>query len=189
MTESLTTAILVEGSSDKNAVETLAPLLGHDLDAHGVVVVAIGGASKIGHALDAHGPRGSGHRLAGLCDLGEETAFRGALSRVWGPVETREDMEDLGFFVCVLDLEDELIRALGVDRVLEVVESERELGTFRSFQNQPAWRERPLPDQLRRFMGTFSGRKIRYASLLAETLEVDEIPSPLRCLLAHVVGG
>jgi hypothetical protein len=97
-------------------------------------------------------------------------------------------MEGLGFFVCVSDLEDELIRALGTERVLEVVESEGELGAFRSFQNQPAWRGRPLTDQLHRFIGTFSGRKIRYGRHLVEALDPDRVPVPLTGLLGHIRG-
>jgi hypothetical protein len=47
-----------------------------------------------------------------------------------------------------------------------VVEAEGELGPFRTFRRQPAQRERGLHQQLHRFLGTGSGRKIRYARLL-----------------------
>jgi hypothetical protein len=46
--------------------------------------------------------------------------------------------------VCVKDLEDELIRALGSAGVEEVLAAQGELETFRNFQNQPAWRGRPV---------------------------------------------
>jgi hypothetical protein len=70
--------------------------------------------------------------------------------------------------VCSADLEDELIRALGVVSVEQVVEAQGDLGSFRTLQKQPEWRGRTTEQQLRRFMGSGSGRKIRYARLLVE---------------------
>ena len=95
-------------------------------------------------------------------------------------------MEQLGFYVCVEDLEDELIRALGAAAVEEVVEAQGDLGSFRTLQKQPAWQGRPPEQQLRRFMGSGGSRKIRYARLLVEALEPDQVPRPLDLLLAHV---
>ena len=46
-------------------------------------------------------------------------------------------MEALGFYVCDTDLEHELVRALGVDAVLRIVDEQRELSSFRTFQKQP----------------------------------------------------
>ena len=99
---------------------------------------------------------------------------------------TRQDMEALGFYVCVDDLEDELIRSLGVERVEGIVEEQGEIGSFRTFQKQPAQLNVPLARQLRRFMGTRSGRKIRYGSLLVEALDLGRVPRPLDLVLAHV---
>ncbi len=95
-------------------------------------------------------------------------------------------MEAAGFYVCVADLEDELIRALGSDAVERVVAAAGELGSWRTFQKQPAWRGQPVDQQLRRFMGTHSGRNIRYASLLVEALDLDRVPRPLDAVLRHV---
>ena len=95
-------------------------------------------------------------------------------------------MEALGFYVCVADLEDELIRALGAAAVEEVVEAQGELGPFRTLQKQPAWRGRPQDEQLRRFMGSGGRRKIRYARLLVEALDLTEVPRPLDLVLAGV---
>jgi hypothetical protein len=92
-------------------------------------------------------------------------------------------MEELGFYVCVADLEDELVRALGSAAVLRIVEAEGELGPFRTFQKQPAKRELRLEEQLWRFMWN---RKIRYAPLLVEALDLGSVPRPLDGLLAHV---
>ena len=97
-------------------------------------------------------------------------------------------MEELGFFVCEADLEDELIRALGADAVERVVAAEGELSSFRTLQKQPAWRGRPAAEQLRRFMGSGGSRKIRYARLLVEALHPRQVPRPLDRVLVHIGG-
>jgi hypothetical protein len=179
--------VLVEGVSDQVAVETLAERLGRNLHAEGVSVVPIGGAQAIGAFLEQFGPNGRDVRLAGLCDAGEERDFQRGLERAGlGSDLTRAEMEALGFYVCVADLEDELIRALGAAAVEEVVDAQGELGPFRTLQKQPAWRGRPREEQLRRFMGSGGRRKIRYARLLVEALDLTEVPRPLDLVLAHV---
>src|SRR5262249_5208884 len=156
--------VLVEGISDRFALEALAERRGRDLDAEGVSVVPIGGAQAIGRYLDRFGPRGLGVKLAGLCDAGEEREFRRGLERAGlGSHLTRADMERLGFYVCDAGLEDELIRALGAAAVEQVVEAEGDLGSFRTLQKQAAWRGRPVEEQLRRFLGSGGSRKLRYA--------------------------
>jgi hypothetical protein len=97
-------------------------------------------------------------------------------------------MERLGFFVCDADLEDELIRSLGVEAVERVVEAEGELDPFRTFQRQPHWQGRPRHEQLRRFLGTHSGRKVRAAEAMVESLDPDHLPAPLAGLLAYFAG-
>jgi hypothetical protein len=157
------------------------------LDAEGVRVVPMGGAQAIGRFLSRVGPRGLDLRLAGLCDEREERDFRRGLEQAGlGSGLTRGDLEQLGFYVCVADLEDELIRALGVASVLRVIETQGDLGSFRTLQKQPEWRGRPPDEQLRRFMGSGGGRKIRYARLLVEELDLDRIPRPLAGVLAHL---
>jgi hypothetical protein len=179
--------VLVEGASDQLALETLARRRGLDLVSDGLQVVPIGGAQAIGRFLNRFGPRGADLRLGGLCDEGEEKDFRRGLERAGlGSGLTRSDMERLGFYVCVRDLEDELIRALGVDAVLRVVEAQGDLGPFRTLQKQPEWRGRPADQQLRRFMGSGGRRKIRYARLLVEELDLDHVPRPLDGALSHV---
>jgi hypothetical protein len=181
------TTVLVEGVSDQAAIETLAARRGRDLAAEGVDVVAMGGATNVGRFVDRFGPNGLDRRLAGLCDLAEERIFRRGLERAgFGFELTRSDMERLGFFVCVDDLEDELIRALGTDAVEQIVESEGEMRSFRTFQNQPAQRGRSIEHQLHRFVGTRSGRKIRYGTLLVEKLDLGRVPRPLNDLLAEI---
>lgn len=179
--------VLVEGLSDARALETLARRRGRDLDAEGVSIVSIGGAQAIGQFLQRFGPHGLDVGVAGLCDAGEERHFRRALERSGlGSSLDRAGMEALGFYVCVADLEDELIRALGVPAVEAVVEAQGELAALRTLQKQPAWHERSPEEQLRRFMGTHSGRKIQYGSLLVEALDLGRVPPPLDGVLAHV---
>jgi hypothetical protein len=179
------TVVLVEGISDQRAIATLAQRRGRDLEAEGVSILPIGGAHAIGTYLERFGPRGLDLRVAGLCDVGEEGTFRRALERtgVGAADLTRDDMEDLGFYVCVTDLEDELVRALGSAAVLRIVEAEGELGPFRTFQKQPAKRELRLEEQLWRFMWN---RKIRYAPLLVGALDLGSVPGPLDGVLAHL---
>ena len=179
--------VLVEGLSDRVAVEALALRHGRDLAAEGVSVVPIGGAQAIRRALDLYGPQGLDLVLAGLCDVGEERSYRRGLERAGlGSDLTREGMERLGFYVCEADLEDELIRALGPDAVEHVVETRGDIAPFRTLQKQPEWRGRPLHDQLRRFFGSGGRRKIRYARFLVEALEPDRVPRPLDRVLRHV---
>ena len=64
--EHVRTVVLVEGVSDKVALEALAARRGRDLAAEGVSVVAIGGAQAIGRFLALYGPQGSNVGLAGL---------------------------------------------------------------------------------------------------------------------------
>jgi hypothetical protein len=178
--------VLVEGVSDKCAVEALAERRGRDLDAEGVSIVPIGGAQAVGRFLARFGPQGLDVRLAGLCDAGEERDFRRGLERAGlGSDLTRDRMEGLGFYVCDADLEDELIRAFGAEAVVEVVRANGDLAPFRTFQKQPEWRDRPVEQQLRRFMGSGGRRKIRYARLLVEALDPAQVPRPLDLVLAH----
>ena len=165
--------VLVEGMSDQAAVQTLAERSGRDLRAEGVFVVPMGGATNVGHFVDLFGPGGFGVRLAGLCDQGEERDFRRGLDGTEAP-----------YFVCVADLEDELIRALGTGRVEDLIEAEGESGPFLTFTRQPAHRDTARDRQLRRFMGTRSGRKIRYGHILAAALDLTLIPAPLASLLS-----
>ena len=179
--------VLVEGVSDRVALEALAERRGRDLAAEGVAIVSIGGAQAIGRFLTLFGPQGLDLRLAGLCDAGEEGEFRRALERAGlGSHLTRVGMEALGFYVCVADLEDELIRALGAALVEAVVDAEGELRSFRTLQKQPAWQGRAIEEQLRRFMGSGGRRKIRYARLLVEALDLTRVPRPLDLVLSQL---
>ncbi len=181
------TIVLVEGISDQLALEALAGRRGRNLSAEGISIVPMGGSKNIGSFLDRFGPPGLDLRLAGLCDAAEEADFQRGLERAgFGSNLTRAEMESLGFYVCVADLEDELIRSLGPAAVERIIEAQGELGSFGTFQRQPAWRGRTDQQQLRRFMGTHSGRKFQYAPLMVDALDLSQVPRPLDRLLAHV---
>lgn len=178
--------VIVEGTSDKAAVETLAMCLGRDLAAEGVVVEAIGGAHAVGPYLRRL-PADAPVVLAGLVDEAEAPMFVRALERA-GVVRGLDvsSLEALGFFICSSDLEDELIRSLGAQRVEMVVEEQGELRPFRSFQKQRAQRSKSLEAQLHRFIGTHSGRKAAYAAALVRAGAPDRAPPPLMRLLDYI---
>jgi hypothetical protein len=139
-----------------------------------VAVVPTGGYGNLSRVL----ARYRDVRLAGLYDAGEERHVLRALG-----CEVREELERAGFFACARDLEDELTRAVGPEGVERVLEEQHELRAFRTFQKQPAHRDRPLEEQLYGFMWN---RKQRYAVLLVDALDLERVPRPLDRVLAHV---
>lgn len=182
-----TTAILVEGESDKAALLAAAEVLGVDLS--GVSTLVMGGASNVVRFLTEALNRGV--RVGGLYDVGEE----GHLVRALGQSgltkgRDRDRLEDAGFFRCDPDLEAELIAALGSQRVLEVIGHQGEdARRFRSLQQMPEWRDQAVEAQLRRWFGSGSGRKIRYASLLVAAMTPEEVPRPLAKVLDFAAGS
>ena len=156
--------ILVEGVSDRIALETLAARRGRDLTAEGVAVVAIGGAQAVERAIRELGEV----RVAGLYDVAEKRAVLRGLERTGVAAD--------GFFACDPDLEGELVRALGPERMLELVEERGQLGAFATYRKQPAQREKPLEAQLH---GWLHNWKIRYAAPLVEALDLARVPQPL----------
>jgi len=182
-------ALLVEGESDRAAVLALAEARATDLERHGVAVVAMGGITNLARYAAELGPPGRGLRLTGLYDAGEERFVRGGLERAGlsvGP--DREGLAATGFHCCDRDLEDELIRALGVECVEGVLEAERDLDSFRVLQRQPVQRTWRTEDQLHRFFGAGSGRKVRYGRLLVAALAADQVPAPLAAVLADALA-
>ncbi len=178
--------ILVEGESDRAALETAAGLLGFELSAKSILVM--NGATNVVRMVAEIVSRGV--RVAGLYDVGEEGHVVRALYEA-GLTERLDSTapERLGFFACDYDLEEELIRALGAARVINVLETQGEdLRRFRSLQQMPEWRERRVEDQLRRWFGSGSRRKIRYAALLVLAMAAVEVPQPLRRVLEYSLG-
>lgn len=178
--------ILVEGPSDRVAIEVLAARRGHHLAQSGVEVVAIGGATNLRAFLEEYGPGGRGALVAGLGDIGEVAVYGRTLSRAGvsrGP--SRQDLEQVGFHMCVVDLEDELIRALGAAQTRSIVERADTPGSFRSYQRQLAHRDEPLETQLRGFVTNW---KIEYARLFVGEIQLAQAPRPLEAVLDYALG-
>ncbi|MBC3985734.1 ATP-dependent endonuclease [Streptomyces sp. AC536] len=177
-TLSIRTVVLLEGPSDAAAVNALAARHDRDLEAEGVCVLSMGGAMSVARFTSLLGPLGLGLRLTGLCDVAESRFY----ARGW----ERAGATEQGFFVCAADLEDELIRALGVTRVTDLVRAEGDQRALQTFLRQPAQQHRTSQQQLRRFLGTKKGRKIHYGRVLAEAVDLAHVPAPLDDLLASL---
>ncbi|MFJ9692164.1 TOPRIM nucleotidyl transferase/hydrolase domain-containing protein [Kitasatospora sp. NPDC101183] len=175
------TAVLLEGLSDSAALDTLAAAHGRDLAAEGVCVLPMGGAMNVGRYAANLGRDGLGLRLTGLCDEGE----RGYYERGWQLAGAAAP----DIHVCVADLEDELIRTLGVGVVRELVEDQGDGRALEVFLRQPAQRVRTAHQQLHRFLSTKSGRKIHYGHVLAAALTPGHPATPLTALLAGLLAG
>ncbi|MGH3307845.1 MAG: TOPRIM nucleotidyl transferase/hydrolase domain-containing protein [Nocardioides sp.] len=179
--------VLVEGNSDRVALQTLAERRGRDLATEGVEVVAMGGITNTRTFASRYGPQGLGVPLAGLYDAADEVKLRHGLAAAGLGVALEPDgPSGLGFYKCSADLEDELIRALGVECVEAVIEAAGEARSLRLLAGMPAQREWTREAVLRRFIGVRSGRKARYAALLVRALEPDQAPEPLSAVLARV---
>lgn len=166
--------VLVEGTSDRRAVEALARRRGRNLRDERVAVVPMGGFGNLPRFLARYREL----PLAGLYDIGEERHFLRALG-----CADRGALERIGFYACARDLEDELTRAVGPSGVERVIAEQGELRAFRTYQKQPAHRARPLEEQLYGFMWN---RKERYAVLLVDALDLRRVPRPLDLVLARV---
>ena len=166
--------VLVEGTSDRLAVEALARRRGRELQTEGVAIVPMGGYGNLPRLLGEYRDL----RLGGLYDVGEERHFLRALG-----CEDRLELERVGFYACERDLEDELTRAVGPEGMERVLAEQGDLRAFRTYQKQPAHRSRPLEEQLHGFMWN---RKQKYAVLLVQALDLERVPRPLDRVLAQV---
>ena len=163
--------VLVEGESDRIAVEALAARRGRNLAVEGVAVVAFGGAHALERALRSL----KAERIAVLYDRGEDAAVRRALDR--------SDVIPHAVYACDPDLEGELVRALGATRMLQLVEERGQLAAFRTYQLQKDKRSLALEAQLH---GWLHNWKVRYAAALVDSLAPDRVPAPLDGVLAYV---
>ncbi len=181
------TIVLVEGVTDELALTLAARRSGRDLKAEGVTVVPINGAHAIGPFLRRLAAEEPGANLAGLYDEGEEEVIRAALERAgYGLNLDRSRLEGVGFFACVADLEDELIRAASQTNLSRLIVLEGDTQPWRKFRNQRAWHDRPVDQQFRRFIRSVSERNSRYIRAIVETLDLSRLPRPLRLLLDYV---
>jgi hypothetical protein len=166
------TVVLVEGISDRLALEAVARRGAVDLAGAGIEIVPMGGA----HAIARFARRYADTCVAALCDAGERDVFR------------RAGIPDDALFACDVDLEDELVRAAGAGTVEALLAEHGDASPFRTFQRQPAWRGRPLAAQLRRFLTSSDRRKFRYIPLILGALPPERIPEPLAGVLGYALS-
>ena len=183
-----TTVVLVEGESDRLAVEALAARWRLDLPASRVAVVPMAGVTNLRAHLLALRRDPAPRRIVGLFDAPEAAHVRRALVAAGVDDGGAADLASLGFFACDPDLEGELIAALGTARVEALLAEHGELARFRTLQQQPFQRSRPVDAQLRRFMGTHSGRKARFAPILVAALDESRIPRALSSVLRAAIA-
>lgn len=160
------TVILVEGTSDRVALEELARMTGTALPR----VIELGGATN----ATTIARRFPDTRMLALGDVKERRFFERAGIRP----------EDL--FLCDRDLEEELIRALGVEATEAVIAAQGDRRQLETLKKQPNHRDDEPVALLRRFMGTTSGRKAKYGVALVEALDPANAPAPLLGLLRAV---
>jgi len=184
------TIVVVEGVTDQLALTLAAQRTGRDLRAEGVTVVPIHGAHAIGRFLRQLAADNPGARLAGLYDEGEQEVIRTALQRAgYGSNLDSQSLERVGFFACVADLEDELIRAAGDSHIAGLIEQAGDSQPWHRFRSQHAWRSRPPDQQFHRFIRSVSERNSRYIRAILDTIELSRLPRPLRMLLDYVEQG
>lgn len=181
------TLVLVEGDSDAGAVRALADLIGCDLDSLHIQIRSAHGVTNFPQLLAEFVRTNPRTKFCGMYDVADEQHVRRALAHVSVPIAADEPLESFGFFACVADLEDELLRALGAEAVERVLEAQGELYSFRRFQAMPQHRRKPVHHQLRRFLGTRATRKIRSAQHLVEALDLARLPRPLAKLAARLL--
>ena len=165
MTEAQRPRVLVEGESDALALTALGERLG--VTVHPVVLHGI--TNLRAHLAD------DPDRPALLLHDRRETAYVGRVLAQTGA--------DVTTAVCDADLEDELIRAVGVPGVLAVVDEQGERSAYERMAQQPAQRDRTDHERLHRWLGARSGHKRTYAGLLAGAVPLEAAPAPLLDLL------
>lgn len=173
--------VLLEGESDAAAVATAAEVLGVDLG--GVRLVAMGGITNLARHLAA--AEEVGVQVRGLCDAAEVGLAVRALRHA-GYEATPATVSQCGFWVCDRDLEDELVRAAGARVVLDVLAQTGLARAFATMTQQPAWRDQPFVDQVRRFAGAGSGRKLLLARALSGAVAAEDQAEPLVGLLGSL---
>jgi hypothetical protein len=174
------TVIFVEGFSDYLAVRTLADTLGVNLDAGGISLLSLEGADLLKHYLSLLGPSGLNVAMRGLCDLDKEAEWAQLLVDAGLAIASRADLNHAGFQVCEADLEDELVTAIGEVAAVEVVSQAGESSKFETFKQQPT--NAGLSDR-GLLLAFIRKRKIKWAPLLAASVESDDIPTPIADLL------
>lgn len=179
--------VLLEGVSDIAALTAIAKT--RDVDLQHVELIDLGGVTNVRREVNELHRGSADLEVLGLCDAPEARFVEQALNEIGRTVRDASDLAAYGFFICHADLEEELIRALGIDHTVSVIEElglDAKLATLRQ---QPAWQGRPLADQLHRFCGVTSGRKELLAGALAAALTPEDVPEPLQALVDRIAAA
>lgn len=176
--------VLVEGASDAAAVRAL--MAAQDVDPAPVEIITLQGVTNVGRVLAELRQIRGDVDVVGLCDAAETRFVEKALVADGLPVADASDLPVYGFFVCEADLEDELVRSLGAQRAKDALVAAGLGGKLEALQLQGAWADKPLDEQVRRFVSAGSGRKELAAGILARELAPDEVPEPLALLLDRI---
>lgn len=178
--------ILVEGQSDKYALEAVAAKKKRNLDADSVTIVAMRGAGGIATFLNLLGSNGLKLKLAGLCDAKEESKWARALeSHGMGAKLDRAAMSTIGFEVCDADLEEVLIKAVGEKTILAIIDAQGDKAEFDTFVKQPTQNAKPVVQQLHDFLH-LRGRNITYAPLMVDAIDATKLPAVLERVINAV---
>jgi len=175
--------VFVEGITDYQAVRVIAARLDCDLDAKGVAVVALDGAASLTTFLQIMGPQGLDLAIGGICDADYEEEWCKYLTAAGLPAATRQDLNRLGFFVSDLDLEDELVNALGTTAAQMVFANEDASARFQNYAAQPAHRDKALHEQIRGFVQT---KKSYWTPRLAGAVTAASVPRSVKDVLDRV---
>jgi hypothetical protein len=172
--------VLVEGPSDRLAFFEVCATLGIDLDARGIVLLALDGARWITIATQVYGPPGLAVQMLGLVDADHEPTWIRALTDVGLTAASRQDLEGHGFFVCDPDLEPVLVDELSVITVENVIDADGATGQLQRLSQQPSYANLSRRDQL---IGFVKKDKTRWAPLLAA-----ELPATAQTPLHDLAG-
>lgn len=173
----------VEGITDYQTVRVIAATLGRHLDAEGIAVVALDGAASLTTFLQIMGPEGLELAVGGICDADYEADWCSYLTAAGLPASNRQDLNALGFYVSDLDLEDELVTALGTTAAQLVFANDGATQRFQNYSGQPAHKGKSLHEQVRGFAQT---KKVYWTPRLAAAVTAASVPTSIKDLLDHV---
>jgi len=173
----------VEGVTDYQAVRVIAATLGRNLDAEGIAVVALDGAASLTTFLQIMGPQGLKLAVGGICDADYEVDWCNYLTAAGLPASNRHGLNALGFYVSDLDLEDELIAALGTTAAQVVFANDGATQRFQHYTGQAAHQGKSLHEQIRGFVQT---KKAYWTPRLAAAVTEASVPPSIKDLLEHV---
>jgi len=157
--------------------------LNRNFDAEGVTILNLQGGGGFAAHYELFGPPGLKMDVLGLCDEDKEQTWIDALQNAGVPVADRAFLNAKGFYVCMKDLEDELISSLGIPAVQAIISAQGAGPAFAAFAQQPKKKTLSATDQLRGFI---HGDNIRWVIHLIDALDLAKLPGALNALMSKV---